>query len=88
MKSGVGILAARAEEKVLLLAFVTDDLVASRGLRADVLVRETAKVLGGGGGGRPQLATAGGKDPERIPEALREGRAALDRMLAGAPSGG
>ncbi len=83
MRSGVGLLAARSEDKVNLLAFVTDDLVAGRGLRADVLVREVAKVLGGGGGGRPQLATAGGKDPGKIPEALAHGRAVLTRLLAG-----
>jgi hypothetical protein len=84
MKSGVGILAARAADKVLLLAFVTDDLVASRGLRADVLVRETAKVLGGGGGGRPQLATAGGKDPERISRRSR-GAGRVERMFPEPP---
>jgi alanyl-tRNA synthetase len=82
MKSGVGLLIARREDKVNLLAFVTDDLVGGRGIRADVLVREVAKVLGGGGGGRPQLATAGGKDPAKIPEALEHGRAVLADMLA------
>jgi len=83
MKSGVGILAARTEDKAALLVFVTEDLVQGRGLRADTLVKEVAVVVGGGGGGRPQLATAGGKDPDRIPEALRQGREALSRMLAG-----
>ncbi len=87
MQSGVGLLAARSADKVNLLAFVTDDLVAGRGVRADVLVREVAKVLGGGGGGRPQLATAGGKDPERIPEALAHGRTVLVRLLAGETAG-
>jgi alanyl-tRNA synthetase len=86
MRSGVGLLAARTEDKVALLAFVTDDLV-QRGLRADVLVREAAGILGGGGGGRPQLATAGGKDPEKIPEALRHGREVLAKMLAGEKAG-
>ncbi len=87
MKSGVGLLAARGEDKVQLLAFVTDDLVAGRGLRADHLVREAAKVVGGGGGGRPQLATAGGKDLERIPDALARGREVLAEMLAGKVAG-
>jgi alanyl-tRNA synthetase len=82
MKSGVGLLAARTGEKAALLAFVTDDLVESRKLRADTLVKEVAKLVGGGGGGRPQLATAGGKDPSRIPDALAEGRAVLGRMLS------
>jgi alanyl-tRNA synthetase len=84
MKSGVGLLAARSGAKASLLAFVTDDLVESRGLSADALIKEVAPILGGGGGGRAQLATAGGKDPDRIPEALRHGRDVLGRMLDGA----
>ena len=47
------------------------------------LVKEVARVVGGGGGGRPQLATAGGKEPEKIPQALKHGRDVLERMLAG-----
>ncbi|HET9232888.1 MAG TPA: DHHA1 domain-containing protein, partial [Candidatus Eisenbacteria bacterium] len=83
MKSGVGILAARAGDKAALLVFVTEDLVSERGLRADQLIKEVAKVVQGGGGGRPELATAGGKDLEKIPEALRHGRNVLESMLAG-----
>jgi alanyl-tRNA synthetase len=82
MKSGVGLLAARADNKAALLVFVTDDLVAERGIRADALVKEVAGVVGGGGGGRKELATAGGKQPDKIPEALRHGREVLERMLA------
>ncbi len=82
MKSGVGILAARTGDKAALLVFVTDDLVESKGLRADVLVKEVAKIVGGGGGGRPQLATAGGKEPQKISEALNHGRDVLEKMLA------
>jgi alanyl-tRNA synthetase len=82
MQSGVGLLAARAGEKAALLVFITDDLVESRNLRADAFVKEVAKIVGGGGGGRPQLATAGGKEPARIPEALRHGRAVLEKMLS------
>ncbi len=87
MGSGVGLLASRGEGKVNLLAFVTDDLVEGRGLRADRLVREVAGILGGGGGGRPQLATAGGKNPEKLPEALAYGKEVLARMLAGKGAG-
>ncbi len=87
MKSGVGLLAARTGDKVGLLAFVTDDLVTGRSLRADVIVKEAAGVVGGGGGGRPQLATAGGKDQAKIAEALDRGREVLVRMLAGETAG-
>jgi alanyl-tRNA synthetase len=53
----------------VLIAAVTDDLVA-RGLHAGELVKFTAQPLGGGGGGRPTLAQAGGKDASRLEEAL------------------
>jgi len=49
--------------------FVSDDLIA-KGLKAGDWIRETAKVAGGGGGGRPQMAQAGGKDPSKLGEAL------------------
>ena len=80
MKSGVGILAARAGEKAALLVFVTPDLVSERGIRADQLVKEVAKVLDGGGGGRPELATAGG-NVDKIPEALARGKQILESLL-------
>jgi alanyl-tRNA synthetase len=83
MKSGVGLLAARTEDKAALLVFVTEDLVKSRGLRADRLVKEMARIVNGGGGGRPELATAGGKDQDKIPEALLHGRKVLESMLTG-----
>ena len=62
------------EGKVALIAAVSDDLI-RRGLRAGDWVRDVAKVLGGGGGGRPQLAQAGGKDASKLPEALETARA-------------
>ena len=59
--------------KVTFVAAVSDDLI-GRGLKAGDWIRETAKVAGGGGGGRPQMAQAGGKDPSRIGEALQTAR--------------
>jgi alanyl-tRNA synthetase len=65
-----GILLASSEDgKVTFVAAVSDDLIA-RGLKAGDWVREVAKVAGGGGGGRPQMAQAGGKDPAKLPQAL------------------
>jgi alanyl-tRNA synthetase len=62
---------------------ITPDLTA-RGLHAGELVKRVAAVTGGGGGGRPEMAQAGGKDPGRLEEALglarklaREGLSAL-----------
>ena len=55
--------------KAFLVASVTDDLV-REGIQAGKLVGALAKKIGGGGGGRPHLATAGGKQPEKLGEAL------------------
>jgi alanyl-tRNA synthetase len=68
-KSGVAVLAAVSKGKPLFIATVTDDLI-KRGLKAGDIVREVAKVVGGGGGGRPNMAQAGGRDAAKIPEAL------------------
>jgi alanyl-tRNA synthetase len=77
--SGVFFLAASpAKDKVTLVAGVTKDLVGK--IKAGDLARETAKILGGGGGGRPDMAQAGGKDPTKIPEAL----AKAEEMIAAA----
>ncbi|MGQ9568489.1 MAG: DHHA1 domain-containing protein, partial [Anaerolineae bacterium] len=63
-----------------LVAAVTPDLV-KRGLHAGELVREVAGAVGGGGGGRPTLAEAGGRDPGRLPEALARVPAWVDEAL-------
>jgi alanyl-tRNA synthetase len=60
---------AEGEDKVTLLAGVTDDL-AAKGLRAGDIVKEIAPIVSGAGGGRPQMAQAGGKDPSKIDDAL------------------
>lgn len=69
LRSGVVVLGAVHEDKVALISMVSDDLL-SRGLHAGNLIREVAKMTGGGGGGKPTMAQAGGKDPGRLPEAL------------------
>ncbi|NIN68228.1 MAG: alanine--tRNA ligase [Anaerolineae bacterium] len=67
--SAVIVLGAVVSGRPGFVAAVTPDLV-DKGLKADQLIKEVAAVVGGGGGGRPTLAQAGGKDPERIAEAL------------------
>ncbi|NKQ35048.1 MAG: alanine--tRNA ligase [Chloroflexi bacterium] len=67
--SGVVVLATVKNEKPVMIAAVTKDLV-KRGVKAGDIVREVAKVVGGGGGGRPDMAQAGGKDASKLPEAL------------------
>ena len=67
--SGVVVLASDLDDKPILIAAVTDDLV-KRGLHAGKLVQQAAEVVGGGGGGRPTMAQAGGKDASKLSEAL------------------
>ncbi len=77
MRNGIAVLAGRQEERVSLLAVVTDDLLA-KGVRADAVVREVAKATGGSGGGRPHMAQGGVGDPAKLDEALA-GTAAVVR---------
>jgi alanyl-tRNA synthetase len=67
--SGVVVLGTVLEDKPLIIATVTEDLT-GRGLHAGKLVKEVAQVVGGGGGGKPTMAQAGGKDASRLDEAL------------------
>ena len=77
ISSGVAVLGSIVNGKVILVVAVTDDLVSS-GIKAGDLIGKVAKIVGGGGGGRPALAQAGGKDPDKLPEAL----AAVPEILA------
>ncbi|MEO1022249.1 MAG: alanine--tRNA ligase [Bacteroidota bacterium] len=58
--------------KVFLMVAVTDDLIKERNLKAGMLVGKLGRLVGGGGGGQPNLATAGGKNPEKLTEALEK----------------
>jgi alanyl-tRNA synthetase len=69
MASGVIVLGAVIGGRPQLVAAVTGDLV-DRGLHAGKLIQRVAKVVGGGGGGRPNMAHAGGRDAAQLPEAL------------------
>lgn len=69
-ESGVGILVSQENDKVLILVTITDDIVTNKKLNAGKIVNELAKIVGGAGGGRPNIATAGGKDVQKIPELL------------------
>jgi alanyl-tRNA synthetase len=79
--SGVGILASVADEKVSLVCVVTDDLVAAKRLDAGKLVGAVAKLVGGGGGGRAHMATAGGKDVEKLEDALKQASTIVQSQL-------
>jgi alanyl-tRNA synthetase len=69
VKSGVMVLGSVADGKPQLIAAVTDDLT-KQGLHAGNLIKQIAPIVGGGGGGRPTMAQAGGKDSSKLGEAL------------------
>jgi alanyl-tRNA synthetase len=76
------VLGRAGEGRVDLVATVSPALV-SRGLRAGEIVRVAAAAVGGGGGGRDTLARAGGRDAEKLPEAIEAARAAIETVLTG-----
>jgi len=69
--SAVVVLATAVGGKPQMIAAVTDDLV-KRGVHAGKLVKAVAKTVGGGGGGKPSLAQAGGRDLSKLPQALAQ----------------
>jgi len=71
LQSGVVVLATVKDDKVNFIAAATKDVVA-KGIHSGNIIREVAKTAGGGGGGRPDMAQAGGKDPSKIDEALNK----------------
>ncbi len=77
MGSGIVVLGAAIDGKPSLIVAVTADLV-SKGYNAGELIRPIARIVGGGGGGRPNLAQAGGKDVTRLAEAI----ASVPRVIA------
>jgi alanyl-tRNA synthetase len=79
--SGVVVIASENEGKVSLVVAVSKDLTSK--VKAGNLVKELAPIVGGGGGGRPDFAEAGGKDPSKI-DALLEAAPAAVRAAVGA----
>ena len=79
LKSGVVALGAANDGKVSLLVVVTKDLIGR--LKAGDLIKEMAAEVGGTGGGRPEMAQAGGKDPAKLDAALGNVFGLVERML-------
>ncbi len=71
LKTGIVVIGSDYDSKALFTAMVTKDWT-GKGLHAGNIIREVAKITGGGGGGRADMAQAGGKQPEKINEALME----------------
>ena len=77
---GVVVLMSENDGKVSLMAMATDGAMA-KGAHAGNLVKGIAALVGGGGGGRPNMAQAGGKNPAGIPEALKEAAKVLETQI-------
>ncbi len=77
---GVVVLASAGEGKVSLMATATDGVM-KMGAHAGNLVKGIAGCVGGGGGGRPNMAQAGGKNPAGIPDALKKAEEVLESQL-------
>ena len=81
IKSGVALLASVIENKVSLVCVVSDDLIKTKNLSAGIIVNKAAQIVNGGGGGRAHLATAGGKDSEKLPELISQFPSLISKML-------
>src|SRR5262245_62164961 len=79
IRSGVVVLASAGDGKVQIVVSVTPDLTSR--IKAGQIVKEIAPIVGGGGGGRPDFAEAGGKQPEKIDEMLAASETVLSRLL-------
>jgi alanyl-tRNA synthetase len=78
---GVVLLASANDGKVSLVAMATDGAMKS-GAHAGNLIKAVAGKVGGGGGGRPNMAQAGGKNPAGIPDAIAAAKEALEAQIA------
>jgi len=79
MGSGVVVTGATDGNKVTFICGVTKDLI--KQIKAGDVVREVAKITGGGGGGRPDMAQAGGKDPSKLDEAINAAAKIVESLL-------
>jgi alanyl-tRNA synthetase len=82
LQSGVVVLASSVNGQPALIAMVTHDLV-DRGVHAGRIIQQIAPLVGGRGGGRPEVAQGGGTDPERIGEALAAVESAVRQQVTG-----
>jgi alanyl-tRNA synthetase len=81
IKSGIVVLASTSDGKVQIVVAVTPDLTSR--IKAGQIVKELAPMVGGAGGGRPDFAEAGGKQPEKVDEMLAASEAVIARLLGG-----
>ncbi len=75
------LLASTIDDKVVFVGGLSNDLVA-RGIKAGQWVGDAAQVVGGSGGGRPEMAQAGGKEADKLPQALEAAKASMRSQLS------
>ena len=80
IRSGVVVIASATDGRVQVVVAVTPDL--TQRIKAGQIVKEIAPIVGGGGGGRPDFAEAGGKQPEKIDEMLGASETVVAKLLA------
>ena len=80
ISSGVILVASESSGKACFAASISDDFV-NKGIHAGQLIGKVAAIADGGGGGKPEKAQAGGKDPSKIEDALREAKKYLESIL-------
>lgn len=82
LKSGVGVLGAVIDDAPYVVCVVSEDVIAQNKLKAGEIVRDLGRKLGGGGGGKPHMATAGGKDTKALSAVLDSVYDLIREMLA------
>ncbi|WP_303863881.1 alanine--tRNA ligase [Alkalibaculum bacchi] len=80
LQSGIVLLGSKSEDKVNFVAMGSKDVV-GKGFHAGKLIKEVATIAGGGGGGRPDMAQAGGKKPESLEEALGVAKEVIEKQI-------
>ena len=80
LQNGIVVLLSHADDKVNLVAMATNSAV-EKGVHCGQIISQTAAVVGGKGGGRPNMAQAGGKDADKIAEAIGVAKAAITKQL-------
>ena len=79
MKSGVVVLGRKDDGKVSIIVRVSDDLTAK--IKAGNVIKEIIPIVGGRGGGKPDMAEGGGSEPDKLGEAIDASYGAIEKML-------
>ena len=80
LQPGIVVLGSAAGDKVVLLGMASKELVGG-GIHMGEIIKKTAQLVGGSGGGRPDMAQAGGKEPQKLDEALRTAKETLRKLV-------